>query len=61
MKVGDKIKLNDKVRKLPPGKREKFKPGDKGRVEELIGSLYVRVAIKKKGTLRVPKGWLDYA
>ena len=61
MKVGDKVRLNKKALKLPPGKREKFKPGDKGKVEELIGSLYVRVAIKKKGTLRVPKGWLDLA
>ena len=56
--VGSKVALNDKARKLPEGQK-KFKPGDKGVVEEVLGSLYVRISIKKKGTLRVPRGWLD--
>ncbi len=58
MKVGDKVQLNDKARKLPASKRVKFKSGDKGKVAEVIGSLYVRVAFKK-GALRCPRSWLD--
>lgn len=57
--VGDKVKLNRKALKLPKEKRDRFKPGDRGTVEEVIGKLYVRVSIKKKGTLRCPRGWLD--
>lgn len=57
MNVGDKVTLNAKAKKLPA--TVKFKPGDKGVVEEIVGALYVRVSVKKKGTVRVPKGWLD--
>jgi hypothetical protein len=57
--VGDRVKLNLGVRKLPAA-QSKFKPGDKGVVKAIVGSLYVRVEVKKKGTVRVPKGWLDH-
>ena len=61
MKSGDKVKLNDKARKLPFPQSANFQPGDKGTVTAIVGSLYVRVEFKKKGSIRVPKGWLDYA
>lgn len=60
MNVGDQVVLNAGARKLP-GSQSKFKPGDRGAVKAIVGTLYVRVEIKKKGTVRVPKGWLDYA
>jgi hypothetical protein len=60
MNVGDQVKLNEKAKKLPAS-HSQFRPGDKGVVKAKVGTLYVRVAIEKKGTLRVPKGWLDYA
>ena len=59
MNVGDRVALNDKAKRLPAEKREVFRPGDKGVVEEVLGTLYVRVDFKKKGTLRCPRGWLD--
>jgi hypothetical protein len=60
MNVGDKVKLNNKARRLPD-KLSKFKPGDKGVVKEVTGSLYVRVEVDKKGVVRLPKKWVDHA
>jgi hypothetical protein len=57
--VGDQVKLNAKASKLPAS-QGKFRPGDKGVVKAIVGSLYVRVVVKKKGTVRVPRGWLDH-
>jgi hypothetical protein len=61
MKVGDKVKLNQGVTRLPTQVRLRYRPGDAGEIARLISQTHVMVKVKDKGTIKVAKSWVDLA
>jgi hypothetical protein len=59
MKVGDKVKFNEGARNLHVQLAPRFRPGTVGTISKLIGRIKLEVEVEEKGTVEVPRIWVD--
>lgn len=59
MEAGDKVRLGHGVINLQTQLRILYREGDVGVVEKVVSNTHVMVKVKKKGSVKLAKAWLE--